>query len=53
MCAGHYDGIAPLVNSEAIAAQIPDSRSETFKGGHLFMLQDPRSLVVTRDFLPG
>ncbi len=53
VCAGRYDGIAPLVNSEAIVALIPDSRLETFEGGHLFMLQDPRSLAVTRDFLLG
>ena len=51
VCAGRYDGIAPLVNSEAIVTGITDSRLEVFEGGHLFMLQDPRSLAVTRDFL--
>ena len=33
VCAGRYDGIAPVVNSEAIVAGIKDSRLEMFEGG--------------------
>ena len=51
VCAGRYDGIAPVVNSEAIVAGVAQAQLEVFEGGHLFMLQDPRSLSVTRDFL--
>jgi 3-oxoadipate enol-lactonase len=40
VAAGRYDGIAPVANSEAIAAQIPNSTLEVFEGGHLFLLQD-------------
>ena len=53
VCAGSYDGIAPIHNSEAIVASIPQARLEVFEGGHLFMLQDLRSLSVTRAFLLG
>ncbi len=51
VCAGRFDGIAPVANSEAIVAGIAQAQLEVFEGGHLFMLQDPRSLSVTRDFL--
>jgi len=53
VCAGVHDGIAPVANSEAIVAGVPDARLEVFEGGHVFMLQDPRSLSVTREFLLG
>ena len=58
VCAGSYDEIAPVANSEAIVAGIPQARLEVFEGGHLFMLQDPmlqdpRSLSVTLAFLLG
>ncbi|MDE0700421.1 MAG: alpha/beta fold hydrolase [Acidimicrobiaceae bacterium] len=51
VCAGRYDGIAPVANSEAIVSGIAEARLEVFEGGHIFMLQDPRSLSVTREFL--
>lgn len=51
VCAGIHDGIAPVANSEAIVAGVADARLEVFEGGHVFMLQDPRSLSVTREFL--
>ncbi|NBN90748.1 MAG: alpha/beta fold hydrolase, partial [Actinobacteria bacterium] len=35
--AGRYDGIAPVANSEAIAAQIPGAELRTYEGGHLFI----------------
>lgn len=53
VCAGRYDGIAPVANSEAIVAGIPGARLEVFEGGHVFMLQDERSRAVTREFLLG
>lgn len=40
VCAGRYDGIAPVANSEAIAARIPDSELRIYEGGHLFIVQD-------------
>ena len=53
VCAGRYDGIAPVANSEAIVAAIPDARLEVFEGGHVFMLQDRRAVESVRDFLLG
>lgn len=40
VAAGRHDGIAPLANSEALAAAIPGATLEVFDGGHLFLLQD-------------
>ncbi|MEN3272914.1 MAG: 3-oxoadipate enol-lactonase, partial [Actinomycetota bacterium] len=40
VCAGRYDGIAPVSNSEAIAAQIPNAELRVYEGGHLFIVQD-------------
>ena len=34
VCAGRYDGIAPLANAEALAAQIPGATLQVFDGGH-------------------
>ena len=51
VCAGRYDGLAPLENSTALAAAIPDARLEVFEGGHLFLLQDRRAFEVIADFL--
>lgn len=53
VCAGRFDGIAPLANSEALVAQIPDARLEVFEGGHLFLLQDRRAWRAIADFLAG
>ncbi len=53
VCAGRYDGIAPVANSERIVAGIPDAELALFDGGHIFMLQDPTSLDAARDFLAG
>lgn len=46
VAAGRYDGIAPVANSEALAARIPRASLRVFEGGHLFLLQD-------RDAWPG
>jgi 3-oxoadipate enol-lactonase len=40
VCAGRHDGIAPVANSEAIAAQIPGAELRVYEGGHLFIVQD-------------
>lgn len=51
VCAGRYDGIAPLANSEALAARIPGARLEVFEGGHVFLAQDARAYHTITDFL--
>jgi 3-oxoadipate enol-lactonase len=51
VCGGRYDGIAPPVNSEYLAAHIPGARLEMFDGGHLFFLQDPSAMRAIIDFL--
>lgn len=51
VAAGRYDGIAPLSNSEQIAARIPGARLEVYEGGHLFTAQDRRALADIGAFL--
>ena len=51
LCAGRYDGIAPLANSERMAAGIPDARLDVFDGGHAFFVQDARAWPAIVDFL--
>jgi len=41
LCAGRYDGIAPLSNMQAMAGRIAGSELRIYEGGHLFLLQDP------------
>jgi 3-oxoadipate enol-lactonase len=55
VCAGRYDGIAPVANSEAIAGRIPGAELAVFEGGHLFLLQDRAAWPRILDFLvdPG
>lgn len=54
LCAGRYDGIAPLSNMQAMQQKIPDARLEVFEGGHLFWLQDKRAYEeITRFFQQG
>lgn len=48
---GRYDGIAPVANSEAIAARVPGARLEIYEGGHMFFVQDPAALPDILDFL--
>ena len=48
---GRFDGIAPLANSEAIAARIPDSELRIYEGGHAFFAQDRDALTDVLDFL--
>ncbi|MDA3039874.1 MAG: hypothetical protein O3C27_10175, partial [Actinomycetota bacterium] len=40
VCAGEFDDQAPLANSQALVAGIPDAELRVFVGGHLFLMQD-------------
>ena len=51
VAAGRYDGIAPLDNSEAIAARVPDAELRVYEGGHAFFAQDPVALPDIMKFL--
>jgi 3-oxoadipate enol-lactonase len=51
VAAGRYDGIAPLVNSEALAGAIAGARLEVFEGGHPFLQQDPSAWPAVAAFL--
>jgi 3-oxoadipate enol-lactonase len=51
VCAGRHDELAPLENSEFLAAHIPDARLEVFDGGHIFTIQDRTAFPAIIDFL--
>lgn len=51
VCGGRYDGIAPVKNQEAIAAQIAGSQLALFEGGHQFLVQDPSAYAQVVEFL--
>lgn len=51
LCAGRYDALAPVQNSEALASRIPGARLEVFEGGHLFLIQDPAVWPVLIEFV--
>ncbi len=51
VCAGRYDDLAPLANSELLAERIPDARLEIFDGGHIFMYQDRTAFPAIANFL--
>ncbi len=51
VCAGRYDHIAPMANSEKLANEIPDAVLRVFEGGHLFMLQDRTAFAAINTFL--
>ena len=53
ICAGRYDAIAPLANSEALHARIDESQLAIFEGGHLFMIQDKSAYPAMASFLRG
>lgn len=40
VCAGRYDEMAPLDNSQFLADHMPNARLAVFNGGHFFPLQD-------------
>lgn len=51
VCAGKYDGIAPVDNQHAMAAAIPHSELRWYEGGHLFMIQDKKVWSEIIEFL--
>jgi pimeloyl-ACP methyl ester carboxylesterase len=51
VAAGRYDGIAPLPNSEAIAARVPGAELRVYEGGHGFFGQDAAAIPEMLDFL--
>ena len=51
VCAGRYDDLAPLDNSEFLAERIPGARLEVFDGGHIFMIQDRTAFPTIIRFL--
>jgi pimeloyl-ACP methyl ester carboxylesterase len=51
VAAGRFDGVAPLPNSEAIVAAVPDAELHVYEGGHLFVVQDPAALPEIVAFL--
>lgn len=53
VCAGRYDDIAPMENSELLATRIPGARLQVFEGGHIFMIQDRSAFPTIIEFLRG
>jgi pimeloyl-ACP methyl ester carboxylesterase len=51
VAAGRYDGIAPVGNSEGIAARIAGAELRVYDGGHAFFVQDPAALPDLVEFL--
>lgn len=48
---GRFDGLAPVANSELLAALMPNARMQVFEGGHLAMFQDPTLWSTVIEFL--
>jgi 3-oxoadipate enol-lactonase len=48
---GRFDGIAPMVNSRAMASRIAGSELHVYEGGHAFLAQDPSSIGDIMEFL--
>jgi 3-oxoadipate enol-lactonase len=51
VCAGEYDLMAPMVNSELLAETMPNTRLAVFNGGHFFPLQDRTAYPTMIEFL--
>jgi 3-oxoadipate enol-lactonase len=51
LCAGRYDGIAPLANMEAMAQRMAHAELRVFEGGHLFLVQDRTAHAAIADWL--
>lgn len=51
VCAGEYDDIAPLANSELLVERMPNAELRVFDGGHMFMIQDRSAFPAIIDFL--
>ena len=53
ICAGRYDGIAPMAIQMAMARRMPFAALRAYEGGHLFLKQDPRAYTDIAAFLDG
>ncbi len=53
VCAGEYDGIAPVANSEVLADRLPNATLRVFDGGHTFLIQDRTAFADIIEFLEG
>lgn len=51
VCAGRYDELAPLSNSQYLVDHMPRARLAVFEGGHVFMFQDRTAYPTIIDFL--
>jgi 3-oxoadipate enol-lactonase len=51
LCAGRYDGQAPLGNMQAMASRIAGAELRIYEGGHLFLLQDSNAFRDIVDWL--
>jgi 3-oxoadipate enol-lactonase len=51
VCAGEYDLMAPMANSELLAETMPNTRLAVFNGGHFFPLQDRTAYPTMIEFL--
>jgi 3-oxoadipate enol-lactonase len=51
LCAGKYDGIAPLANQDFLLSHLPDAALQWFEGGHMFMIQDKKAWPAIIKFL--
>jgi pimeloyl-ACP methyl ester carboxylesterase len=50
---GRYDGIAPMVNSQAIAERVPGAVLRAYEGGHAYFAQDAEALPDIVAFIDG
>ena len=53
VCAGEYDDIAPVENSELLVDRMPNATLRVFDGGHVFLVQDRSSWRAIIEFLGG
>jgi 3-oxoadipate enol-lactonase len=51
VCAGRFDGTAPLANSQRLAERLANAALAVFDGGHLFFLQDRTAYPTMISFL--
>ncbi len=53
VCAGVYDELAPMINAEVMAEQMPNATLRTFDGGHFFPYQDRSAFPAIVEFVLG
>ena len=51
ICAGRYDGLAPVKNQQVMCDLIPNASLQWFDGGHLFLIQDQSAWPAIISFL--